>query len=196
MFGNGNIVFVGQKIVFMRFALVFSIFSEFECLLQIYNLVCIGTVMKIKVRILRACIFPVATYVCEAWTFNNAVEKRISAFKYQCYRSVMCISWTEKRINISIQKEIKIKENWLMLKQRMKEMKYCGHIKGYEGLEKIIIEGGNPTNRRRERQWSRWRLMVWALPLQRWDIWPICEREREKFQRTFRVAKCCSGQAI
>ena len=46
-----------------------------------------GTDKKTKIRILRAFIFPVATYGCEAWTFNKAVEKHISAFEYVLQKS-------------------------------------------------------------------------------------------------------------
>ena len=50
------------------------------------------TGIKTKLRFLRACIFPIATYGCETWTIDKAAEKSICAFEYKCYRRILRIS--------------------------------------------------------------------------------------------------------
>ena len=136
-----------------------------------------------------------ATYGCEASTFNKAVEKHICAFEYMCYRRVLRISWTEKRTNRSIQKELKIKENWLMLQIRKKSEVFCTYRKDV-GLEKTIVEGGIPTKKRRGRPRRRWIQDVTdGLNMTAAKAGHLAY-EREKFRRTVGVTKFCSGQAI
>ena len=40
-----------------------------------------GQDAQTKLRILRACIFPIGTYGCEAWTLGKTDLKRINAFE-------------------------------------------------------------------------------------------------------------------
>jgi hypothetical protein len=72
------------------------------------------TDIKTKLRFLRACIFPIATYGCETWTIDKAAEKSICAFECKCYRRILRISWVEKRTNMSILQHLNIRENWLL----------------------------------------------------------------------------------
>ena len=60
-----------------------------------------------KLRTVRACIFPIATYGCEAWTLGKTILNRITAFEMKCYRKILKISWTEHRTNKSIKDELK-----------------------------------------------------------------------------------------
>ena len=59
-----------------------------------------------KVRIVKAMVFPVATYGCESWTIKKAEHQRIDAFKLWCWRRLLRVPWTAKRSNQSILKEI------------------------------------------------------------------------------------------
>ena len=38
--------------------------------------------LLIKVRLVKAVVFPVVTYGCENWTINKAEGRKINAFKY------------------------------------------------------------------------------------------------------------------
>ena len=51
-------------------------------------------------------IFPVVMYGCESCTVKKVKHWRIDAFKLWCWRRLLLISWTEKRSNQSILKEI------------------------------------------------------------------------------------------
>ena len=115
-----------------------------------------GTNRNTKVRLLRTCIFPIATYGSETWTMNNSIEKYINAFELKCYRRILKISWTEKRTNKSVLEELKISENWLLNNIKSRKLKYFGHIKRHDSIEKIILEGVVPGKRRRGRPKRRW----------------------------------------
>ena len=48
-----------------------------------------GISVALKVRLLCAMIFPIATYGCESWTILKADRKRVEAFKMWCYGRIL-----------------------------------------------------------------------------------------------------------
>ena len=71
-----------------------------------------------KVRLVKAMVFPVVMYGCESWTVKKAECRRMDAFKLWCWRKVFKVSWTARRSNQLILKEISSKYSLegLMLK--------------------------------------------------------------------------------
>ena len=59
-----------------------------------------------KVRLVKATVFPVVMYGCESWTVKKAECQIIDAFELWCWRRLMRVSWTARRTNQSILKEI------------------------------------------------------------------------------------------
>ena len=51
-------------------------------------------------------VFPVVMYGCESWTVKKAEHRRIDAFELWCWRRLLRVSWTPRRYNQSILKEI------------------------------------------------------------------------------------------
>ena len=51
-------------------------------------------------------VFPVVMYACEDWTIRKAECGRIDAFELRCWRGLLRVSWTARRSNQSILKEI------------------------------------------------------------------------------------------
>ena len=73
----------------------------------------LGSVLKSKditlptnVRIVKAMVFPVVMYMWESWTIKKAEHQRIDAFQLLCWRRLLRVSWTARRSNQSILKEI------------------------------------------------------------------------------------------
>ena len=79
-----------------------------------------------KVCLVKAMVFPVAMYGCESWTMKKA-ELRIDAFELWCWRRLLKVSWSARRSNQSILKEINpgISLEGMMLKLKLQ---YFGHI--------------------------------------------------------------------
>ena len=50
--------------------------------------------------------FSVVMYECESWTIKKAEHQRIDTFELWCWRRLLRVSWTTKRSNLSILKEI------------------------------------------------------------------------------------------
>ena len=66
-------------------------------------------------------VFPVVMYSCESWTTKKAERWRIDAFKRWCWRRLLRVSWTARRLNQSILKEINTEYSLerLMLKLKL-----------------------------------------------------------------------------
>ena len=62
--------------------------------------------LPIKVRLVKAMVFPVVTYGCESWTVKQAECRRTDAFELWCWRRLLRVPWTARRSNQSILKEI------------------------------------------------------------------------------------------
>ena len=109
-----------------------------------------------KVHLVKAMFFPVVMYGCESWTMKKAECRRINAFELWCWRKLLRVSWTARRSNQSILKEINtgISLEGMMLKLKLQ---YFGHLKlRVDSLEKTLMLRGIEGRRRRGRQRMRW----------------------------------------
>ena len=69
-----------------------------------------------KGHIVKAMVFPAVMYGCESWPIKKAEHWRIDAFKLWCWRRLLRVSWTARRSNQSILKEINAEyslEGWM-----------------------------------------------------------------------------------
>ena len=65
-----------------------------------------------KVHIVKAMAFPVVVYGCESRTIKKAEHQKIDAFELWCWRRLLRVSWTARRSNQSILKEINYEFHW------------------------------------------------------------------------------------
>ena len=59
-----------------------------------------------KVYIIKSMVLPVAMYRCESWTIKKTEHQRTDAFKLWGWRTLLRVSWTARRSNQSVLKEI------------------------------------------------------------------------------------------
>ena len=59
-----------------------------------------------KVCLFKAMVFPVVMHGCEGWTVKKVEFQRIDAFELWFCRRLLRVSWTARRSNQSILKEI------------------------------------------------------------------------------------------
>ena len=80
-----------------------------------------------KVCQVKAMVFPVVMYGCESWTIKKAEDRRIDALELWCWRRLLRVSWTARRSNQSILKEISpgYSLEGLILKLKLQ---YFGHL--------------------------------------------------------------------
>ena len=115
-----------------------------------------GQCKKTKLRVLETVVFPTALYGCEAWTINNTDAKRITSFEMKCYRKILRISWMEKVTNKEVLSRLEMKTTMLLQKAKALKLKYFGHIKRHETLERHILEARIDGRRGRGRPTRRW----------------------------------------
>ena len=83
--------------------------------------------LSTKVQLVKAMVFPVVMYGYESWTIKKAECWRIDAFELWCWRRLLRVTWTTRRSNQSILKEISpgCSLEGLMLKLKLQ---YFGHL--------------------------------------------------------------------
>ena len=87
---------------------------------------------------------------------KKAKHRRINAFELWCWRRFLRVSWTARRSNQSILKEISpgCPLEGLMLKLKLQ---YFGHLmQSVDSLEKTLMLGRIGGRRKRGRQRMRW----------------------------------------
>ena len=105
-----DFIFLGSKIT-----------TDGDCSLKIKRRVLLGrktmtnidsilksrdTTLPTKVHLVKTMVFPVVVYGCESWTLKKAECRRIDAFELWCWRRLLRFTWTARRSNQSILKEI------------------------------------------------------------------------------------------
>ena len=78
-----------------------------------------------KVHLVKAMVFPVVTYRCESWTIKKAEHQRIDAFELWCWRRLLRVLSTARRLNQSILKEINPE---YPLEGLMLKFQFLGHL--------------------------------------------------------------------
>ena len=112
--------------------------------------------LPIKVCPVKALVFPVVMYGCESWTIKKAERWRIDGFELWCWRRLLRVSWTARRSNQSILKEISREYSLegLMLKLKLQ---YFGHLmRRTDSLKKTLMLGKIEGGKRRGQQRMRW----------------------------------------
>ena len=102
-----------------------------------------------KVHLVKAMVFPIIMYGWESWTIKKPEHQGIYAFELWCWRRLLRVTWTARRSNQSILKEIspECSLEGLMLKLKLH---YFGHLmQRTDSLEKTLMLGKFEGRRRR-----------------------------------------------
>ena len=106
-----------------------------------------------KVHIIKAMNFPVVMCRCEGWTIKKAEHQKIDAFELWCWRRLLRVSWTARKLNQSILREINPEYS---LEGLMLKLQYFGYLmQRTDSWEKTLMLG--KTEGRRRRGWERMR---------------------------------------
>ena len=109
-----------------------------------------------EICLVKAIVFPVVMYGCESWTIKKAEHLRIDAFELWCWRRLLSVSWTVRRSNQFLLKEISAVYSleWLILKLKLQ---YFGHLMWRtDSFENTLMLGKIEGWRRRGQQRMRW----------------------------------------
>ena len=126
-----------------------------------------------KAHLVKAMVFPVVMYGCESWAIKKAECWRIDAFEVWCWRRLLRVSWTTRRSNQSVLKEIN--PEYSLEGQMLKlKLQYFGHLMWRADLLKKLWcwERLRAVGEGDDRGWDGWM----ALPT-RWTwVWARSRR--------------------
>ena len=112
--------------------------------------------LSTMVPIVKAMVFPVVTYGFKSWTVKKAERQRIDAFQLWCWRRLLRVSWTARRSNQSLLKEVSPGYSLEGLMVKLK-LQYFGYLMPtVDSLEKSLMLGKIEDRRRRGCQRIRW----------------------------------------
>ena len=122
-----------------------------------------------KVHLIKAMVFPIVMYGCESWTINKAEHRRIDGFQLWCWRRLLRVTWTARRSNQSILKEISPNYSLAGLMGKLK-LQYFGHLMWRtNSFEKtLMLEKLKAGGKGDDRGWDGWMasptrwIWVWA----------------------------------
>ena len=90
---------------------------------------------------------------------KKAEHRRIDAFELWCWRRLLRVPWTARRLNQSVLKEISLEYSLEGLRLKLK-LQYFGHlmqrIRLSDSLEKTLMLGKIEGRRRRGQQRMKW----------------------------------------
>ena len=111
-----------------------------------------------KVCLVKAIVFPVVMYGCEIWTVKKSFLAecwKFDAFDVCCWRRLLRVPWTSRRLNQSVLKEINPDYSLEGLLLKLK-LQYFGHLmQSTDSLEKTLMLG-KIEGWRRGQQGMRW----------------------------------------
>ena len=92
-----------------------------------------------KIRLMKALVWPVATYGCESWTLRKNEETRLDAFEMKGLKKIRRVSRTAKKTNEWVLNKAGVK--WEVLDTvKARKLAYYGHTMRKQGslLKKVI----------------------------------------------------------
>ena len=124
-----------------------------------------------EVHIVKDMVFPVVIYGWESWTLKKAECWRIDTFELWYWRRLLRVSWTARRSNQSVLKEINPKYSFegLMLKLKLQHFSHLMHRKRPWCWERLKAGGEGD-----DRGWDgcmaspTWWTWIWASSRSWW----------------------------
>ena len=112
-------------------------------------------ILPTKVHLVKALVFPVVMYGCDSWSIKKAECWRIDAFELWCWRRLLRVPWTARRLNQAILKEITPEYSLEELMLKLK-LQYFGHLMRTDSLVKTLMLRKIEGRRKRGRQMMKW----------------------------------------
>ena len=112
--------------------------------------------MPTKVHLVKAMGFPVVMYGGESWAIKKAEHQRIDAFELWCWKRLLRVTWTARRSNQSILKEISPEYSLEGLTLKLQLQHFDHLMQRTDSLDKILKLGVIKGGRRRGQQRMRW----------------------------------------
>ena len=114
-------------------------------------LVSLAIIIRTRIRVLKAYVWSVLLFGCEAWTISKEMRKRLEAVEMWFYRRMLRVPWTARRTNHEVLQMAGVNREIMTLVRR-RQLGFLGHTLRGNGLEKDCLLGMIEGRRARGRQ--------------------------------------------
>ena len=63
--------------------------------------------ITLKIRLVKALVFPIVLYGAESWTMRKLERKMIDDFELWCWRRLLRVTWTDRKTRVWVIDNIK-----------------------------------------------------------------------------------------
>ena len=122
--------------------------------------------LKLKTRLFRALVVPVATYGAETWTLKAEDKRRLAAFETKSLRKLAGITYLDRISNERLLSSLNYSQT-IMQTIQLQQLRWLGHVQRMSPaqLPKIAFEGRIDASRPKGRPPKRWRENFPSHPL-------------------------------
>ena len=109
-----------------------------------------------KIRLTQCYIWSTLLYGCETWSLTQTNEMKLRGFEMWLYRRIGRVSWKAKKTNQEVLNKLGLQSTKLMTIVRQRIVRFYGHVRRHDTLQRLITEGMVDGKRGRGRKRCSW----------------------------------------
>ena len=109
-----------------------------------------------KIRLAQCFVWSTLLYGCETWSLTQTNEMKLRGLEMWMYRRIGRVSWKAKKTNKEVLNKLGLQSTKLMTVVRQRIVRFHGHVRRYDSLQRIITEGMVNGKRGRGRKRCGW----------------------------------------
>ena len=109
-----------------------------------------------KIRLAQCYVWSTLLYGCETWSLTQTNEMKLRGLEMWMYRRIGRVSWKAKKTNKEVLNKLGLQSTKLMTVVRQRIVRFYGHVRRHDSLQRIITEGMVNGKRGRGRKRCEW----------------------------------------
>ena len=109
-----------------------------------------------NIRLAQCYVWSTLLYGCETWSLTQTNEMKLRGLEMWMYRRIGRVSWKAKKTNKEVLNKLGLQSTKLMTVVRQSIVRFYGHVRGHDSLQRIITEGMVNGKRGRGRKRCGW----------------------------------------
>ena len=109
-----------------------------------------------KIRLAQCYVWSTLLYGCETWSLTQTNEMKLRGLEMWMYRRIGRVSWKAKKTNKEVLNKLGLQSTKLMTVVRQRIVRFNGHVRRHDSLQRIITEGMVNGKRGRGRKRRGW----------------------------------------